>query len=60
MTAGYAAFVNGGQRVGPTLIDSVQDRRGRVVFRADRRTCATCRAAVWAVTPERSTRSAAR
>ncbi|MBR0683446.1 PBP1A family penicillin-binding protein [Roseomonas eburnea] len=42
MAAGYAAFVNGGQEVTPTLIDSVQDRRGRVVWRADRRTCATC------------------
>ncbi len=42
MAAGYAAFVNGGREVVPTLIDSVQDRRGRVMWRADRRTCATC------------------
>ncbi|NMJ41939.1 PBP1A family penicillin-binding protein [Roseomonas sp. JC162] len=42
MAAGYAAFVNGGVEVTPTLIDSVQDRRGRVVWRADRRTCAGC------------------
>lgn len=44
MAAGYAAFVNGGREVTPTLIDSVQDRRGRVIWRADRRTCATCAA----------------
>ncbi|MBB5690488.1 penicillin-binding protein 1A [Roseomonas alkaliterrae] len=45
MAAGYAVFVNGGQEVTPTLIDSVQDRRGRVIYRADRRACAGCNAA---------------
>jgi penicillin-binding protein 1A len=39
MAAGYAAFVNGGRQVTPSLIDSVQDRRGRVVWRADIRQC---------------------
>jgi len=42
MAAGYGAFANGGYRVTPTLIDSVQDRRGRVIWRADQRACATC------------------
>ena len=45
MAAGYAAFVNGGREVVPTLIDTVQDRRGRVIWRADRRACAACDAA---------------
>ena len=45
MASGYAAFVNGGYRVTPTLIDSVQDRRGRVIWRADRRACTGCTAA---------------
>lgn len=40
--AAYATFVNGGFRVTPTLIDSVQDRRGRVIFRGDGRTCEAC------------------
>jgi penicillin-binding protein 1A len=39
MAAGYAAFVNGGREVTPTLIDSVQDQRGRVVWRSDPRDC---------------------
>ena len=39
MAAGYASFVNGGRLVQPTLIDSVQDRRGRVIWRADARAC---------------------
>ncbi|MBD0270670.1 MAG: PBP1A family penicillin-binding protein [Acetobacteraceae bacterium] len=42
MAAGYAAFVNGGREVTPTLIDSVQDQRGRVVWRSDPRGCVEC------------------
>jgi penicillin-binding protein 1A len=42
MAAAYGAFANGGFRVTPTLIDSVQDRRGRVIWRADQRACAAC------------------
>jgi penicillin-binding protein 1A len=42
MAAAYAAFVNGGMRVEPTVIDSVQDRQGHVIFRADQRPCETC------------------
>ncbi|WP_291296190.1 penicillin-binding protein 1A [Elioraea sp.] len=42
MAAGYAAFVNGGRQVAPTLIDTVQDRQGRVIYRADGRECAGC------------------
>jgi penicillin-binding protein 1A len=42
MAAAYAAFVNGGRRVTPTVIDSVQDRQGRVIFRADQRPCERC------------------
>ncbi|MBX6376249.1 MAG: penicillin-binding protein, partial [Acetobacteraceae bacterium] len=45
MAAAYASFVNGGRQVVPTLIDSVQDRRGRVVWRADIRQCHGCDAA---------------
>ncbi|MEI6158250.1 MAG: PBP1A family penicillin-binding protein [Roseococcus sp.] len=42
--AGYASFVNGGRRVEPTLIDSVQDQRGRVIWRSSNRDCAACAA----------------
>jgi penicillin-binding protein 1A len=44
MAAGYAAFVNGGRAVTPTLIDTVQDRHGRVIWRADARACPGCAA----------------
>ncbi len=42
--AGYASFVNGGRQVIPTLIDSVQDRHGRLVWRTDARECSGCNA----------------
>jgi len=41
-TAAYASFVNGGRRVEPSLIDSVQDARGRVLWRTQARECAAC------------------
>jgi penicillin-binding protein 1A len=40
--AAYAGFANGGKRVEPTLIDSVQDRSGRVLWRAAGRSCSGC------------------
>ncbi len=42
LTAGYAQFVNGGERIEPTFIDRIQDRRGNTVFRHDARPCAEC------------------
>lgn len=42
--AGYASFVNGGRQVIPTLIDTVQDRHGRLVWRTDARRCDRCEA----------------
>ena len=43
LTAAYAMLVNGGKRITPTLIDRIQDRHGRTVFRHDRRRCQACR-----------------
>ena len=42
MVAAYAMFANGGERVEPTLVDRVQDRRGRTIYRHDQRQCVTC------------------
>ncbi|MEJ6788016.1 penicillin-binding protein 1A [Brevundimonas sp. BR2-1] len=42
LTAAYAAFVNGGRRVDPYLIEMVQDRDGETIFSADRRRCRDC------------------
>ena len=42
LTAAYSAFVNGGRRIDPYLIELVQDRNGETTFRADDRTCREC------------------
>ncbi|MEL6747047.1 MAG: PBP1A family penicillin-binding protein, partial [Pseudomonadota bacterium] len=42
MTAAYAMLANGGKRIEPTLIDRIQDRRGRTVWRHDARDCRNC------------------
>ncbi|MDF1750403.1 MAG: penicillin-binding protein 1A [Alphaproteobacteria bacterium] len=47
MVAAYGALVNGGKKVEPTLIDRIQDRNGKTVFRHDDRTCPDCDAKYW-------------
>ena len=42
MVAAYAMFANGGERVEPTLVDRVQDRYGKTIYRHDRRDCTDC------------------
>ncbi len=42
MVAAYAMFANGGERVEPTLVDRVQDRYGKTIYRHDKRTCEDC------------------
>jgi penicillin-binding protein 1A len=46
MVAAYAMFANGGERVEPTLVDRVQDRYGRTIYRHDQRVCEDCAAGV--------------
>ena len=45
MVAAYAMFANGGERVIPTLVDRVQDRWGKTIYRHDNRVCNDCRVA---------------
>ncbi len=42
IVAAYAMFANGGERVEPTLVDRVQDRYGRTIYRHDQRICHDC------------------
>ena len=42
MVAAYAMFANGGERVEPTLVDRIQDRYGRTIYRHDQRDCIDC------------------
>ncbi|MEM5468452.1 PBP1A family penicillin-binding protein [Celeribacter marinus] len=45
MVSAYAMFANGGERVEPTLVDRVQDRFGRTVYKHDQRGCEECKVA---------------
>ncbi len=42
ITNAYGMIVNGGKKITPTLIDRVQDRRGRTIFKHDERECKNC------------------
>ena len=47
MTAAYAMFDNGGRKIMPTLIDRIQDRYGRTIYRHDQRECQGCSSEAW-------------
>ncbi len=48
LTNAYGMIVNGGKKITPTLIDRIQDRHGKTIFRHDQRPCIDCRAEKWA------------
>jgi penicillin-binding protein 1A len=52
MTSAYATIANGGRRITPTLIDRIQDRYGKTVYRHDERVCDGCNATSWQNQPE--------
>ncbi len=47
MTTAYAMMANGGKRITASLIDRIQDRYGKTIFRHDDRSCPGCAAASW-------------
>jgi penicillin-binding protein 1A len=47
MTTAYAQIVNGGRKITPTLIDSIQDKEGRIIYKHDQRSCQNCTNVVW-------------
>ena len=47
MVNAYTALANNGIQHQPTLIDFVQDRNGKVIWRADPRRCQRCNMAQW-------------
>jgi len=47
MVAAYATLANHGRLNPPTVIDYVQDRRGKVLWRADNRPCRGCNSRKW-------------
>lgn len=47
LTNAYSMLVNHGRELKPTVIDYVQDRSGKVIFRSDKRVCDNCNMAEW-------------
>jgi penicillin-binding protein 1A len=47
MVNAYAALANNGVQYSPSLIDYVQDRSGKIIWRADNRACNACNMANW-------------
>lgn len=47
LTSAYSMLVNGGKKIAPSLIDRIQNRRGKTIFRHDRRPCVGCQVGVW-------------
>lgn len=47
MATAYGIIANGGRKVTPTLIDRIQDRYGRTIYKHDERKCEGCDAKAW-------------
>ena len=47
MVTAYAMIDNSGKRIEPTLIDRIQDRYGKTIYKHDKRDCTNCEAATW-------------
>ncbi|GLK76124.1 penicillin-binding protein [Methylopila jiangsuensis] len=47
MTAAYSMFANGGKKITPTVIDRIQDRTGKTIYRHDDRECIGCNGGEW-------------
>jgi penicillin-binding protein 1A len=52
MVSAYSVMANGGKQIKPSLIDRIQDRYGKTVFKHDDRGCEGCVATEWANQPE--------
>lgn len=47
LVSAYAVIANGGKAVTPSMVDRIQDRYGRTIFRHDQRRCDDCNGADW-------------
>ena len=51
LTSAYAMIVNGGYEIEPSLIERIQDRRGKTLYRQDTRKCIGCDVPTWNILP---------
>ncbi|WP_078680268.1 penicillin-binding protein 1A [Bartonella sp. AR 15-3] len=47
MVTAYSVIANGGRSIKPSLIDRIQDRYGRTIYRHDNRLCENCNVQSW-------------
>ncbi|MDB5569829.1 MAG: penicillin-binding protein family [Hyphomicrobiales bacterium] len=47
MTTAYSMMANGGRRIRSTLVDRIQDRWGRTIYKHDQRVCQGCDVEKW-------------
>jgi len=47
LVTGYSEFVNGGKKIQASLLDRIQDRNGKTIWRHDDRNCDGCDQADW-------------
>lgn len=47
LVAAYGMLANGGKQMNPILIDRVQDRHGKTIYKSDKRNCPSCQATEW-------------
>lgn len=52
MVSAYSVLANGGRQIKPSIIDRVQDRYGKTIFKQDSRLCEGCNATRWLDQPE--------
>lgn len=47
MVTAYSVMANGGRSISPSMIDRIQDRYGKTIYKHDQRECSTCNVASW-------------
>ena len=47
MVSAYCVIVNGGKKVPPYMIERIQDRHGRTIYKHEQTPCETCQAQKW-------------
>jgi len=47
MVSAYSVMANGGKQIKPTLIDRIQDRYGKTIFKHEERVCDSCNVSAW-------------
>jgi len=52
LSAAYGMLVNGGKEITPSLVDRIQDRRGKTIFKKDDRMCDACKLSFIGLEPE--------